>query len=334
MSSLGATEEALSEAYDVAVLDLDGVVYVGSHAVDGAPEALNRAQEGGMQLAFVTNNAARPPATVGQHLRDLGVDAHDNDVVTSAQAAARLLAGQLDEGSTVFLLGGPGLVEALEERHLVPVTEPADDIAAVAQGYGPDVTWKQVMQGAMLVRSGLPWVASNTDMTIPTAQGVGPGHGALVKLIAEFAEREPQVAGKPMSPLFVETLERVGGARPLVVGDRLETDIAGAVTMGWDSLLVLTGVTGLEELVRARAVERPTYVAPDLAALAEAQVAPDLTDGIATLGGWTATVTDGRLGVTGRGAAADWWRVVAVASWAHLDEFGQPVATDGVEPPR
>lgn len=334
MRSLGSTQRPLCEAYDVAVLDLDGVVYLGPEAVEGAPAALNRAQAGGMHLAFVTNNAARPPGMVGQHLRDLGVDAHDEDVVTSAQAAARLLAEQLDEGSAVFLLGGPGLVEALEERHLVPVVEPADEIAAVAQGYAPDLPWRQVMQGAMLVRSGLPWVASNTDMTIPMPNGVGPGNGTLVKLIAEFAEREPQVAGKPKSPLFEETLERVGGERPLVVGDRLDTDIEGAVTMGWDSLLVLTGVTGLEELVRARAQERPTYVAPDLAALAEVQQAPDLSAGDATLGGWSATVTDGLLGVTGTGAAADWWRVVAVAAWTYLDENGQPVATDGVEPPR
>lgn len=334
MSKLGATEQPLLYAYDVAVLDLDGVVYLGREAVPGATRALNHAQSEGMHLAFVTNNAARPPRVVGEHLRQLGVDAHDEDVVTSAQAAARLLAAQLDLGSTVFLLGGPGLVEALEERDLVPVTEASDDIAAVVQGYGPDMPWKQVMQGAVLVRSGLPWVATNTDMTIPTAGGVGPGNGALVRLVAEFAEREPQVAGKPQAPLFEETLERVGGERPLVVGDRLDTDIEGAVRMGWDSLLVLTGVTGLEELVRATEGQRPTYVAPDLAALAEAQRAPDRhSDGV-SLGGWTASVEDGRLRVDGIGSAADWWRAVAVAGWDHLDENGQPVATDGVRPPR
>ena len=203
----------------------------------------------------------------------------------------------------------------------------------MVQGYGPDMPWKQVMQGAILVASGLPWVASNTDMTIPTATGVGPGNGTLVRLIAEYAERQPQVAGKPMSPLFAETITRVGGDRPLMIGDRLDTDIEGAVTMGWDSLLVLTGVTGLEELVRARKEERPTYIAPDLAALAEAQPAPEETEGRFALGGWTATVDGERLTVSGGGSAVDWWRVVAVAAWTHLDEAGQPVATDGVQPP-
>ncbi len=331
---LGSSRQALSEAYDVAVLDLDGVVYVGLAAVDGAPQALNRAQAGGMHLAFVTNNAARPPGVVGEHLRELGVEARDEDVVTSAQAAARLLAGQLAPGSKVFLLGGQGLEEALRERDLEPVTEPADDVAGVAQGYGPDMPWKRVVQGAILVGSGVPWVASNTDLTIPTADGVGPGNGALVRLIADFAEREPQVAGKPMRPLFEETLTRVGGSRPLVIGDRLDTDIEGAVAMGWDSLLVLTGVTGLEQLVRARHEERPTYISPDLAALRETQQAPDETDTGVTLGGWTASAEGDLLTVDGEGSAADWWRVVAVAAWRHLDETGQPVATDGVRPPR
>lgn len=331
---LGSSEQPLSSAYDVAVLDLDGVVYIGPHAVQGAPDALNRAQRSGMHLAFVTNNAARPPGMVGEHLRELGVDAHDGDVVTSAQASARLLADQLPAGSLVFLIGGQGLEEALRERDLRPVTESVDDVAGVAQGYGPDMPWKRVVQGAILARSGLPWVASNMDMTIPTESGVGPGNGTLVRLIAEYAGREPQVAGKPMPPLFEETITRVGGERPLVVGDRLDTDIAGAVTMGWDSLLVLTGVTGLEELVRAGTDERPTYVAPDLAALAETQQAPERTDGGATLGGWTATVEGEALSVSGEGSPGDWWRVVAIVAWSHLDETGEPVATDGVEPPR
>ncbi len=330
---LGACEQPLSGAYDVAVLDLDGVVYVGPHGVDGAAAALNAAQSSGMHLAFVTNNAARPPATVGAHLRELGVEAHDEDVVTSAQAAARLLSHQLPAGSKVFLLGGPGLEEALRERGLEPVTDPADEVAAVAQGYGPEMPWKRVVQGAILVRSGLPWVASNTDMTIPTATGVGPGNGTLVRLVAEFAGREPQVAGKPMSPLFEETLTRVGGTRPLVVGDRLDTDIQGAVTMGWDSLLVFTGVTGLEELVRAGKDERPTYLGPDLGTLAESQQSPQIDGQVVSQGGWQASSADARLRVTGAGAAGDWWRVVAVAAWTYLDRTGEPVATDGLQVP-
>ena len=171
-------------------------------------------------------------------------------------------------------------------------------------------------------------------MTFPTALGVGPGNGALVELVARFSGREPQVAGKPQPPLFEETIARVGGTHPLVVGDRLDTDIKGAVAMGWDSLLVLTGVTGLEELVRATPELRPTYVAPDLAALAEEQQAPEVTEAGASLGGWTASVNEGRLQVEGSGEPDDWWRVVAVAAWRHLDDTGQPVETGDLRVPQ
>lgn len=333
MSLLGGCDSPLRVAYDVAVLDLDGVVYRGRDAVAGAPEALNAAQSAGMHLAFVTNNASRPPATVGEHLRSLGVEADDADVVNSAQAAARLLAARLEPGSKVFLIGGEGLELALRERDLVPVTRVEDEPVAVVQGYGPDLPWKQVMAGATLVHDGLPWVASNTDMTIPTASGVAPGNGALVRLIADFADREPEVAGKPERALFEETLDRVGGRRPLVVGDRLDTDIEGGVAVGWDTLLVLTGVTGLEELVAARPGSRPTYVAPDLATLAEPQPAPERRGDEVVVGGWTARVVDGALRVEGEGATADWWRAAAEAAWTHLDAHDQPVATDGVRPP-
>jgi HAD superfamily hydrolase (TIGR01450 family) len=330
---LKATEGPLWDDYDLAVLDLDGVVYVGPRAVPHAPEALTDARRAGMHVAFVTNNAARPPETVAEHLTELGVQAAAGDVVTSAQAAARLAARALPAGSKVFVIGGDGLEQALRERDLVPVTEPADDIAAVAQGYGPDMPWRQVIDGAILVREGLPWFVSNTDLTVPTAHGVGPGNGTLVKLVAEFADRQPAAAGKPEPPLFEETKDRVGGERPLVVGDRLDTDIEGAVRVGWDSLLVLTGVTGLADLVRADARLRPTFIGADLRALGQAQPVPEVSDARWHLNGWTASVEGGHLRTEGTGEVADWWRVVASAAWSHLDRVGTPVDADGLRPP-
>lgn len=322
---LGTSERPLREAYDMLVLDLDGVVYVGEDAVPGAPEALNTAQSRGTHLAFITNNAARTPHTVGEHLRSLGVEAHDDDVVTSAQAAAHLLADELEVGSKVFVIGGAGLEEALGERALEPVTTPQDGVAAVVQGYGPEVPWRQVVDGALYVRDGLPWVATNTDDTIPTARGLGPGNGTLVRLVAEYAGRRPRVAGKPEPPLLQETLERVGGRRPLMVGDRLDTDIEGARRIGWDSLLVMTGVTGLEELVEAAPERRPTYLGADLGALAEPQRRVE---------GWRAEVQDSRLVVTGAGSVTDWWRAVAATAWTHLDDTGGAVLTGELRPPR
>lgn len=324
----------LSESHDLAALDLDGVVYISKEAVPGAPEHIAAAGERGVHVAFVTNNAARPPAAVAEHLRELGVPAADEDVVTSAQAAARLISQELAPGAEVFVIGGEGLDLALREQGLEPVTRLDPRPQAVAQGYGPQMPWQRVVEGAILVREGLPWFATNTDTTIPTAHGVGPGNGALVELVARFADREPVVAGKPEPALLEETLLRVGGERPIFVGDRLDTDIAGARRVGWDSLLVLTGVTGPAELVAATPEERPTYLHPDLAGLVEGHPAPDLQDGAASLGGWRASVEDGTLAVQGEGSAADWWRVVATAAWQHLDDTGHPADVSGLTAPR
>ena len=330
---LKACDTPLWDAYDVAMLDLDGVVYIGPDAVPGVPDHLGKAAAAGMHLAYVTNNAARPPAVVAAHLRELGVPAEDHDVVTSAQAAARMLADRLPAGSAVFVIGGAGLFEALEERGLRPVQALADEPVAVVSGYHPDLAWRTISAGAVLVRRGLPWVASNTDLTVPTPDGPGPGNGVIVEAVARFADREPDVAGKPRTPLLEETLRRVGGDRPLVVGDRLDTDIEGAVAAGYDSLLVMTGVTGLDELVAARPGSRPSYVAADLSALGRPQPGVDADADPVRVGGWTASAADGSLHLTGDGSADDWWRAVAAAGWRHLDTAGSPVGTDGLTPP-
>jgi glycerol-1-phosphatase len=330
---LRASPEALWSAYDVAMLDLDGVVYIGPEAVIGAPEHLTRAAEAGLHLAYVTNNASRTPSAVAAHLRRLGLRVDDGDVVTSAQAAARLLGDRLDPGSPVFVIGGEGLEVALSEQGLDPVQDREADPVAVASGYSGELRWSTVVAGALLVRDGLPWVASNTDMTVPTPHGPGPGNGALVGVVARFAGREPVVAGKPEPPLFEETLRRVGGSRPLVVGDRLDTDIEGANRTGYDSLLVMTGVTGLSELVGAAPAQRPTYVAADLGALGRAHQQPAATDGTVTCDGWHAAVVDGALRVDGSGGPDGWWQAVATASWQHLDATGTPADVAGARPP-
>ena len=330
---LEASQRPLCESHDTTVLDLDGVVYVGSRAVPGAPEHLSAAQAHGTHLAYVTNNASRTPDAVVEKLHGLGVPAGTGDVVTSAQAAARLLGADLAQGSAVYLIGGDGLDQALREEGLRPVTSPDDSPSAVVQGFGPDMPWLRVVLGATLVRDGLPWVATNTDLTYPTDRGVGPGAGALVKLVADFAEREPRVAGKPATPLLEETLRRVGGDAPLMVGDRLDTDIAGAVAVGWPSLLVLTGVTGLPELAAARPGERPTYLSVDLGGLLVAHPGAEWKDEICTVGGWSARVASGALEVSGDGEPDDWWRAVAQSAWRHLDDTGSAARTDGLRAP-
>lgn len=329
---LHSSRSELTSVYDLAMLDLDGVVYVGSQAVPGAASALADARDRGMHLAFVTNNAARPPAEVAAQLTGLGVAAAEHDVVTSSQAAARLVAESLAQGARVLALGGPGVALALEAAGLSTTDDAASGPEAVVSGYGPDLTWRQIMAGAMLIRDGVPWFACNTDLTFPTDRGLGPGHGALVELIARFAEREPVVAGKPQRPLLDETIRRVGGDRPLMVGDRLDTDVEGATAAGIDSLLVLTGVTGLDDLVAAAPRLRPTYVSGDLSGLLVTHRAPAHVADAWRLDGWSAEVRDGRITVSGDGPADDWWRVVVSAAWHHLDATGEVAGIDGLVP--
>jgi len=330
---LGHTDAPLWDVHDLAMLDLDGVVYVGPDAVPGAPQHLAAAREHNLRLAFITNNASRPPDTVAAHLTDLDVPAERTDVVTSAQAAASVLLDRLGEGAKVVMLGATGLEQALREAGLVPVGVEDDDAVALVTGYGPDVLWRDIMRAAVRIRDGLWWVASNTDLTIPTAFGVAPGHGVLVETLQRFSGIDPVVAGKPARPLLDETIRRVGGERPLMVGDRLDTDILGGRNADIDSLLVLTGVTGLADLVAAGPELRPTYVAADLAGLGEPQPEVEQSDGAWAVGGWRAEARDGVLGVEGDGSADDWWRAVACASWHHLDETGDAAGTDGLEPP-
>lgn len=312
---------ALSEAYDTALLDLDGVVYAGGHAIPYAVEALGTARAGGMHLAYVTNNALRTPEAVAAHLTELGVPAQADDVITSAQAVARLIADELPPGSRVLLIGGEGLRVALLERGLVPVESADDDPAAVVQGYGgPELPWGRFAEASYAVARGVPWYASNTDLTIPGARGIGPGNGAAVEVVRIATGAEPKVAGKPLPPMHRETVLRTGAERPLVVGDRLDTDIEGAFNGGVDSLLVLTGVTDVARLLAAVPEHRPTYVAADLRGLLVAQ--PEVTEGAEgafLCGGWTASVNGGALVVEGAGEAPDpldGVRALCAAAWA------------------
>ena len=324
----GGTPRPLVERHDVALLDLDGVLYIGPDAVPGAPEAVAAATRAGLRPAYVTNNAARTPATVAAHLTELGIPAAETDVVTSAQAVATLVAGRVPAGSPVLVVGGEGLRAALTERGLRP-TDTADGAAAVVQGFSPDVSWALLAEGAYAVSAGVPWFASNLDATIPTPRGIAPGNGALVQVIAGATGRRPDaVAGKPETPLHEEAVRRTGARDPVVVGDRLDTDIEGAGRAGVPSLLVLTGVAGPVDLVLAVAALRPTYVSSGLAdGLLEPHPGVDRQDGGWVCGGWQVRRgPDGALEVSGAGTPLDGLRALSVAAWA-----GEPPSTAAAE---
>lgn len=308
----------LIDGYDTLLLDLDGVVYLGPQAVEGAPEALQRAQKT-TKLAYVTNNASRTPAAIAQHLRELGAPAEAGDVVTSAQAAARLIAERVPAGAKVLVVGGTGLRQALRERGLRPVSTAAERPAAVVQGIAPGISYGLLAEGTLAVRQGALFVASNGDSTMPTTRGELPGNGAMVRVIAAATGVEPVYAGKPQPPLHRESIIRTGAQRPLVVGDRLDTDIEGATGAGVDSLLVLTGVAAPVDVLTAVPRHRPTYIGQDLSALHM----PYSEDGD---GGWRAEWREGRLHVEGEGEWIVGLRVAARAAWERDNTDPEAVA--------
>ncbi|MER6751057.1 HAD hydrolase-like protein [Streptomyces fungicidicus] len=313
--------QTLNEAYDTALLDLDGVVYAGGNAIDHAVASLAAAREGGMRLAYVTNNALRTPDAVAVHLTELGIPSEAGDVITSAQAVARLISDQVPQGSRVLVVGGEGLRVALRERGLVPVESADDDPVAVVQGYGgPELPWGRFAEASYAVARGLPWFASNTDLTIPSGRGIAPGNGAAVEVVRIATGAEPQVAGKPLPPMHRETILRTGAERPLVVGDRLDTDIEGAFNGEVDSLLVLTGVTDGAQLLAAAPRHRPTYVDADLRGLLTGQ--PEVAaagDGF-RCGGWTARAGAEQLELEGDGGALDGLRALCAAAWTQAGD--------------
>jgi ribonucleotide monophosphatase NagD (HAD superfamily) len=244
-------------------------------------------------------------------------------VVTSAQAAATLIAERFPAGSAVLVAGAIGLRLALRERGMRPVSMAADRPVAVVQGYAPDMNYGLLAEAGVAVRDGALYVATNSDSTLPSPRGPQPGNGSLLQVIITATGIQPLVAGKPEPPLHAEAVARTGARRPLVVGDRLDTDIEGAVRGGADSLLVLTGVSTPEDAVLAPAGRRPTYLAADLGGLLEPQprigsAGPAEQGGAFRCGGWEALRPGGTepLRLTGDGTWIDGLRALCAAAWS------------------
>ncbi|MDQ4212859.1 HAD-IIA family hydrolase [Microbacterium capsulatum] len=258
---------------DVVLADLDGVVYAGPGAIPYAIESLQQVERT-RRLGYITNNAARTDASVAAHLTDLGLRVAPDEVITSPQAAMRLLGGLVPAGSTILVVGGEGLVDEAQKAGF-RVTRSADDApAAVVQGFAPEVAWTDLAEAAYALQipedeGGIPWIATNNDWTIPQARGIAPGNGTLVSAVHTAVGRLATVAGKPETPIFEEAVARFGARKPLFIGDRLDTDIAGAHRAGIDSVLVLTGIDRPKHVLAAPDGSRPTYILGDLRELHE-----------------------------------------------------------------
>ena len=324
---LQASGEPPAVRYDVALVDLDGVVYLGSDPIDEASEALDKARALGMRLAFVTNNASRDPADVARHLVELGVAATPADVVTSAQAAVRVIADRCGPGARVLVTGSPALRATVEQAGLRPVESSADQPDAVVQGFWAELRYRDLAEATLAVRGGALWVATNVDSTLPSPRGLLPGNGSLVGVVTAATDGRPIVAGKPALPLHAEAVRRTSAQRPLVVGDRLDTDIEGANAAGTDSLLVMTGVTTAADLLAAAPEHRPTYVSADLVGLLEPHPKVKLEPNDARCGDWRATITTapGRdrdapvAELSGTGPAINGLRALLALAWSTAD---------------
>ncbi len=327
----------LASSYEGIVCDLDGVVYKGKDAVPHAIEALDGARTLGMRIVYATNNASRPPREVSDQLGSLGLTLTPADVVTSSQAGAHVLASQLPAGASVLAVGGEGVTLALREVGLKPVRtgDPAvADAQAVLQGLGRDVTWEDFAEAAFAVQRGARWVATNADTTLPTHRGLAPGNGSLVAVVRAAVDVDPVVVGKPEPPLYQLAAAVLGTPieRTLAVGDRLDTDLAGAVNTGMDGLYVATGVSSPRAVALAGPAERPRYLAMDLRALHRPYVeATDGGDGWSVCDGVRARVRDGRIETDGDGGPDARLRAVVAACWAVADAGGSPAGIDDAQ---
>jgi glycerol-1-phosphatase len=321
-------ETSLISLFDALLSDLDGVVYAGPHAIPGAIESLRKLEGIGVGLGYVTNNASRTPAHVAAHLRELGAPAEDHQVVSSSQAAGELLSTLLPAGARVLVTGSAALAHEVELVGLVPVHSEQQDPVAVVQGFNPEIGWKDLAEASYVVAKGAIWVATNTDMSIPQARGIAPGNGTLVGAVAAATGQTPLVAGKPEAPLFRTAAKRLGAERPLVVGDRLDTDILGGNRAGFATVAVLTGVDTRESILAARAEERPDYLIHDLPDLHRPYPAVTEDGGTFRCGAASASasVQDGTVWIAGSAEDLNSWRAACAAWWAANPGAAHPVA--------
>jgi glycerol-1-phosphatase len=314
----------LLDGVDVALFDLDGVVYKGEGAIPHAIESINAAAST-VRVGYLTNNASRTDAAVAQHLSSLGLTVTAEDVVTSPQAGIRVLKSLIADGSTVMVVGGEGITHELEKAGYVVSRSALDSPAAVIQGFAPTVGWEQLAEASFALheRDGepeVPWVATNTDWTIPVARGIAPGNGTLVSAVHTAIGRLPLVAGKPELPMFEVAQDRFGAQNAVVVGDRLDTDILGANRAGIASVLVLTGIDQAKQVLAAVPDQRPKYILTDLRQLLEPY--PETLESrkgdavITTVGDCVVSRTAETLTVVKQGSQINRLRAGAAAIWS------------------
>lgn len=309
---------ALIDRYDLTLFDLDGVVYRGPEAVPGVVPALAELRRRGLPLGFVTNAAGHAPSSVAERLTGLGIPTTAADVITSAQVGATLLRERHGEGARIMVVGGAGVESAVVAAGMLPVASIDDDPVGLLQGGGASPIWERITEAVLAIHQGIDWVATNDDRAVPTQRGLVPANGAAVAAITYSTGQPPVVAGKPHPPLFKAALARHSASAPIFVGDRLDTDIAGARGVGLDCMLSLSGSHGPRDLLAAVPAQRPTHIGDNLAALLEPMLEVRSTAEAVIVGDARATVRDGVLEVHGGSRLESVW-AAAHMMWQETD---------------
>ena len=296
----------LSEAFSLSLLDLDGVVYRGGNAVEHAAEAIECAQNHGMFIEYTTNNSSRFQDVVAKQLESFGLSVEPWQIITSSVVASRMVARHVERGSKVLVLGAEHLREEVRKVGLEPVDSCEDNPKTVIQGWYPQMTWQEMAEVSFAVEHGAKYFVTNRDLTIPRELGIAPGCGSMIQAVINATGVEPIAsAGKPESAMYDEARFLVAAnaasnaneaepeeytekdefgnpvisiSKSLAVGDRLDTDIEAGTRGGYESLLVLTGVTNPRMLMLAPAYLRPSFVSKDLRGLNETHSVPQKVD--------------------------------------------------------
>jgi 4-nitrophenyl phosphatase len=228
------------------ILDMDGVLWKADAPIGDLPAIFKRIHERGLKYVFATNNGTKTPEEYQQKLAELGVEIDAAQMVTSAMGVAFMLAKKFPKGTKVFVIGEEGVRAALRiQGFQVLSVEDAAQAQVFVMGIDRTITFQKMMEGTLLVRAGIPFYATNADKTFPTPRGEIPGAGAWISVIVTATGVEPIVAGKPSPYLMELSLEKLGTSKveTLVVGDRLDTDIAAGQAAGCPTALVLSGVS-------------------------------------------------------------------------------------------
>lgn len=252
--------------HDALLLDLDGTVWEGGQSLPHAVDAINGS---GVLAMYITNNASRSAGEVAGMLREIGLDAAEGDVLTSAQAALGLAEPYLEPGDPVLVVGAESFRQLVTEAGYRAVRSADDNPKVVLHGHSPETGWRELSEAALAIQRGARYLASNLDTSLPMQRGLMVGNGSMVAAVTSATGVTPQAAGKPEPAMFLQAAAALRAETPLAVGDRLDTDIAGGVAAGIPTLHVLTGVSGPIALLEAPKELRPTYIADDMRGLFE-----------------------------------------------------------------